>query len=53
LVVVPAHGRAQDPHRVTRGAAEVMPRATVLTLPGATHHTLPSGAERAVTEFLR
>jgi pimeloyl-ACP methyl ester carboxylesterase len=53
LVVVPAHGRAQDPHRVTRGAAEVMPRATVLTLPRATHHTLPSGAERAVTEFLR
>jgi pimeloyl-ACP methyl ester carboxylesterase len=52
-VVVPADGRAQDPRRVARGAAEVMPRAAVVTLPGATHHTLPAGAERAVTEFLR
>ena len=53
MVVVPADGRAQDPRRVARSAAQVMPRATVVTLPGATHHTLPAGAERAVTEFLR
>ncbi len=52
LVVVAGDGRAQDPRQVARSAARVMPRATVVTLPGATHHTLPAGAEQAVTEFL-
>jgi pimeloyl-ACP methyl ester carboxylesterase len=53
LVVVPADGRAQDPRRVSRTAAAVMPRARVVSLSGATHHTLPSGAEQTVTEFRR
>ena len=53
LVVVAGDGRAQDPRQVARRAAQVMPRASVVTLPGATHHTLPSGAERVLTEFLR
>ncbi len=53
LVVVAGDGRAQDPRRVARDAARLMPHAQVVTLPGATHHTLPPGAERVVTEFLR
>jgi pimeloyl-ACP methyl ester carboxylesterase len=53
LVVAAGDGRAQDPRQVARGAARTMPRAAVVTLPGTTHHTLPTGAERAVTEFLR
>jgi pimeloyl-ACP methyl ester carboxylesterase len=53
LVVAAGDGRAQDPRQVARGAARTMPRAAVVTLAGATHHTLPTGAERAVTEFLR
>ena len=53
LVVVAGDGRAQDARQVARRAAQVMPRATVVTLPGATHHTLPAGAEQALTEFLR
>ncbi len=53
LVVAAGDGRAQDPRQVARGAARTMPRAAVVTLPGTTHHTLPAGAERAVTEFLR
>ncbi|SFO31566.1 Pimeloyl-ACP methyl ester carboxylesterase [Geodermatophilus obscurus] len=53
LVVAAGDGRAQDPRQVARGAARTMPQAAVVTLPGATHHTLPAGSERAVTEFLR
>ncbi len=53
LVVAAGDGRAQDPRQVVRGAARTMPQAAVVTLPGTTHHTLPAGAERAVTEFLR
>lgn len=52
LVVVAGAGRAQDPRQVARGAARTMPQAAVVRLPGATHHTLPGGAERAVTGFL-
>ncbi len=53
LVVAAGGGRAQDPRMVVRGAARAMPQASVVTLPGATHHTLPAGAEQVVTEFLR
>ncbi|MGY1717374.1 alpha/beta fold hydrolase [Geodermatophilus sp. SYSU D01106] len=53
LVVVAGDGRAQDPRQVARNAGRLMPRAGVVTLPGATHHTLPPGAERVLTEFLR
>ncbi|SHH37622.1 alpha/beta fold hydrolase [Geodermatophilus nigrescens] len=53
LVVVAGDGRAQDPRQVARNAGRLMPRAGVVTLPGATHHTLPAGAERVLTEFLR
>jgi pimeloyl-ACP methyl ester carboxylesterase len=52
LVVAAGDGRAQDPRQVARGAARTLPRASVVTLPGVTHHTLPAGAERVVTEFL-
>lgn len=40
LVVVAGAGRAHDPVRVARRAAG-LPVTTVLTLPAATHHTLP------------
>ncbi|MBM7806561.1 pimeloyl-ACP methyl ester carboxylesterase [Geodermatophilus bullaregiensis] len=53
LVVAAGAGRAQDPRHVARRAAEVMPRATVATVAGVTHHSLPAGAEQMVTEFLR
>jgi pimeloyl-ACP methyl ester carboxylesterase len=53
LVVVAGDGRAQDPRQVARRAARLMPQAGVVTLPGVTHHTLPAGAERVLTEFLR
>ncbi|SFP66194.1 Pimeloyl-ACP methyl ester carboxylesterase [Geodermatophilus dictyosporus] len=53
LVVVAGDGRAQDPRQVARRAGQLVPRATVVTLPGATHHTLPAGSEQVLTEFLR
>ena len=40
LVVVAGAGRAHDPARVAR-RAQGLPGTTVLTLPAATHHTLP------------
>ena len=40
LVVVAGAGRAHDPGRVARRAAD-LPGTTVRTLPSATHHTLP------------
>ncbi len=53
IVVAAGAGRAQDPRQVARRAAEVLPRATVVTLAGVTHHSLPAGAEQVVTESLR
>ncbi len=41
LVVVAGNGRAHDPARVARNARSVLPAATVVELPGATHHTMP------------
>jgi hypothetical protein len=34
-------------------ATDVRPRATVVTLAGAAHHSSPAGAEQVVTGFLR
>jgi len=52
LVVVADGSRAHDPDRVARRAAE-LPGASVVRLPGATHHTLPLLDAPAVADVLR
>ncbi|MFB7851942.1 alpha/beta fold hydrolase [Streptomyces sp. NPDC056053] len=41
LVLLAGSGRAHDPARVAAAAARLLPRARTVTIPGATHHTLP------------
>lgn len=50
LVVLAGRGRAQDPVRAARGATRALPHAEVVTLPDATHHTLPHHAPAALDE---
>ena len=41
LVLVAGRSRAHAPARVARGARSLLPDATVVELPEASHHTLP------------
>ena len=41
LVLVAGRSRTHDPARVARTARAVLPTATVVEVPGATHHTMP------------
>ena len=41
LVLVAGRSRAHDPSRVARNARLLLPDATVVELPGASHHTVP------------
>jgi pimeloyl-ACP methyl ester carboxylesterase len=41
LVLIAGRSRAHDPSRVARGARTLVPEATVVELPQATHHTVP------------
>ena len=41
LVLVAGRSRAHDPSRVARGARTLLPAATVVELPTASHHTMP------------
>jgi pimeloyl-ACP methyl ester carboxylesterase len=41
LVLVAGRSRAHDPSRVARNARALLPDATVVELPAASHHTLP------------
>ena len=41
LVLVAGRSRAHDPSRVARGARSLLPAATVVELPAASHHTMP------------
>ena len=41
LVLVAGRSRAHDPSRVARTARSLLPDATVVELPGASHHTVP------------
>ena len=41
LVLVGGRSRAHDPSRVARNARSLLPDATVVVLPEASHHTLP------------
>jgi pimeloyl-ACP methyl ester carboxylesterase len=41
LVIVAGRSRAHDPSRVARGARSLLPGATVVELPAASHHTVP------------
>ena len=41
LVLVGGRSRAHDPSRVARNARSLLPEATVVELPEASHHTLP------------
>ncbi|MEU6174832.1 alpha/beta fold hydrolase [Streptantibioticus parmotrematis] len=56
LVVLAGRGRVQDPVRAARGATRALPHAEVVTLPDATHHTLPhhtpAALDEAVSRFL-
>ncbi|MFF8552089.1 alpha/beta fold hydrolase [Streptomyces sp. NPDC015501] len=52
LVLLAERGRALDPARTARAADRSLPDATVYTVPGATHHTLPLHAP-AATEVNR
>ena len=40
-MLVAGRSRAHDPSRVARGARTLVPEATVVELPRATHHTVP------------
>jgi hypothetical protein len=40
-VLIAGRSRAHDPSRVARGARTLVPEATVVELPQATHHTVP------------
>jgi pimeloyl-ACP methyl ester carboxylesterase len=56
LVVLAEHSRAHDVQRVAAGARRLLPRATVRTLPDASHHSIPTERpdelNRLLTEFL-
>jgi len=41
LVLVAGRSRAHDPSRVARRARSLLPAATVVELPTASHHTIP------------
>ncbi|MDK0519100.1 alpha/beta hydrolase [Streptomyces sp. ML-6] len=41
LGLLAGSGRAHDPARVAAAAARLLPHAETVTIPGATHHTLP------------
>lgn len=42
LVVTAARSRAHDPRRIARRAQNLLPDATVVTLPRAAHHSIPT-----------
>ncbi|WP_345035734.1 hypothetical protein [Streptomyces sannanensis] len=41
LILLAGRSRAHDVRKVAARAAELLPDAECVTLPGATHHTLP------------
>ncbi|MGW2176905.1 alpha/beta fold hydrolase [Streptomyces sp. NPDC001732] len=41
LILLAGNGRVHDPARVAAAAARLLPHAETVTIPGATHHTLP------------
>lgn len=43
LVIVAGQSRAHDPRRVARSARDRLPAASVVTLPQASHHSIPAG----------
>ncbi|MFF6911119.1 alpha/beta fold hydrolase [Streptomyces sp. NPDC012466] len=56
LVVLAERSRAHDPRRAATAARRLLPAASVVTLPGASHHSLPTERpaelNRLLTEFL-
>lgn len=58
LLLLAGRGRAHDPARVAATANRLLPRVTTVTIPGATHHTLPlhgptaGELNRRIEEFL-
>ncbi|SMQ21058.1 Pimeloyl-ACP methyl ester carboxylesterase [Streptomyces sp. Ag82_O1-12] len=56
LVVLAEHSRAHNPRRAAATARRLLPGASVVVLPGATHHSLPTERpaelNRLLTEFL-
>ncbi|MBV2155910.1 alpha/beta fold hydrolase [Kitasatospora sp. SUK 42] len=56
LTLYAADSRAHDPHRTAEATRRALPQATVLTVPGASHHNLPMAAaptvNRHVLDFL-
>ncbi|MEV0238468.1 alpha/beta fold hydrolase [Streptomyces sp. NPDC050674] len=56
LVVLAGQSRAHDPRRAATAARRLLPGARVVTLPGASHHSLPTEQpaelNRLLTEFL-
>ncbi|MFD8224322.1 alpha/beta fold hydrolase [Streptomyces massasporeus] len=56
LVVMAEHSRAHNPRRAAAAARRLLPAASVVMLPGATHHSLPTERpaelNRLLTEFL-
>ncbi|MFI9719907.1 alpha/beta fold hydrolase [Streptomyces sp. NPDC052396] len=57
LVLVAERSRAHDPGKVAAGARRLLPRVTVDTLPGVSHHSLPTERPdelcRQLLEFLK
>ena len=50
LVVIGGRSRSQDPARVRRVAEQTLLHGTTITLPDATHHTIPTeDADRLAT----
>lgn len=56
LVLMAEHSRAHDPRRAAAAARRLLPGAGVVTLPGASHHSLPTERpaelNRLLTDFL-
>ncbi|WP_030598431.1 hypothetical protein, partial [Kitasatospora aureofaciens] len=52
LALYAEHSRAHDPHRTAAATRHTLPHATVTTIPGASHHTLPMAAAPEVNHHL-
>jgi pimeloyl-ACP methyl ester carboxylesterase len=52
LVLLAELSRAHDIRRVGAAARELLPRATVVTLPGVAHHSLPAARPGPLNEEL-
>jgi pimeloyl-ACP methyl ester carboxylesterase len=52
LVLVAERGRQNNPARLTANARRLVPHATVGTVAGATHHTMPMAPAEAINQYL-